>query len=217
MNKTYSKPLVIITTIVAIVVSVLAIALTPQEKLPTPVKINTKGQPTIGKSNAPVHIVAFEDLKCSNCKIYNNTYFPKIKKKYIDTGIAKYTVITLAFIQGSIPAGTAALCLYHQNKVFFFPFVEYVYKNQPSESKNWATIPNLLKFAKASVPKANLTKLSNCIFTDKYSKQLEDNLNLAAGIMKPVATPTLYVNGMIVKPLTMSRLEALVKAAQQKR
>lgn len=217
MVKSYSKPLVIITTIIAVVVSVLAVALTPQTQLPKPIKIDTKGQPTIGKKSAPVHIVAFEDLKCSNCKRYNNNYFKPIKKKYIDKGIVKYTVITLAFIPGSIPAGNAALCLYHQDKDYFFPFVTYLYEHQPPEGDNWATIPTLLKFAKASVPKANMKALSNCIFTDKYSKKLSDNLNMASTIMKPVATPTIFVNGMVVKPLTMKRLTALIKAAQKKR
>ena len=217
MEKSYSKPLVIVTIIMAILVSVLAVALTPQTKLPTPIAINATGQPTMGKANAPVHIVAFEDLKCSNCKRFNDTYFQTIKKEYIATGIAKYTMITLAFIPGSIPAGNAALCLYNQNKNYFFPFVQYVYDRQPPEEENWATIPTLLKFAKSSVPKANLTALSNCIFTDTHTQTLENNLNLAASIMNPVETPTVYVNGRIVQPLTMNQIKILVDAAQEGR
>lgn len=217
MAKSLIKPLVIITAIVAIVVSVLAVALSPRIKLPQAVNIPTNGQPTLGNKNAPVQIVAFEDLKCSNCMRYNNALFPKIKKKYIDTGIAKYTMIVVAFIPGSIPAANAALCLYHQNKSFYFPFVKYLYQHQPPEQNDWATIPTLLKFAKAAVPQANLSTLSNCIFASGHSNTIDTNFKLGMKIMNnQLATPTLYVNGMIVDPLTMKRVGQLITAAKQK-
>lgn len=216
MAKSYLKPVVIVTAIAAIIVSVLAVALTSQTKLPKPVRIATAGNPTFGNKNARVQLVAFEDLKCGNCKIYNNTLLPKIKKKYIDTGIAKYTMIVVAFIPGSIPAANAALCLYHQNKNFYFPFVKYLYQHQPPEQDNWATIPSLLKFAKTSVPQANLQKLSNCIFASEHTDTINANFKLGMKIMHgQLATPTLYVNGMIVQPLTMKRLDQLISAATQ--
>jgi len=210
------RPLIIITAIVAIVVSVLAVALTPQTKLPKPVNIPTTGQPILGSSSAPITIVAFEDLKCGNCKRYNNLLFPKIKKKYIDTGIAKYTMVIVAFIPGSIPAANAALCLYHQDKSFYYSFIKYLYANQPPEQDNWATIPTLLKFAKASTPKANLKALSNCIFASQHTDKISANFKLGMKIMNGrLATPTLYVNGMIVQPLTMKRIDQLIAAARQ--
>ena len=217
MSKAALKPLVLVTAIIAIIVSVLAVALTPQTKPPQSIAIDTSEKPTLGEPSAPIHIVAFEDLKCSDCKAYNNTLFPIIKKKYIDTGIAKYTMAVVAFIPGSIPAANAALCLYHQNDAFYFPFVEYVYQNQPPEDQNWATIPTLLKFAKASVPNANLQDLSNCIFTDTYSNTIQNNFKLGMKLMNnQLATPTLYVNGVIVRPLTMKHLDELITAARKK-
>ena len=216
MTRSYAKPLVIITAIVAIAASVVAVALTPSDKLPKAVKIDTTTHPVLGNPKAPVKIVIFEDLKCPVCKIYSNTVFPKIKQKYIDTGIANYSMVTLAFLPGSIPAGNAALCLFHQNKKYFFPFVEYVYKNQPPETQDWATIPNLLKYAKASVPQADSQKLSNCIFMNEHTPTLQANLKKAAKVMNnQVATPSLYINGRLVRPLTMKRVDTLVKAAQQ--
>lgn len=211
------KPAVIITAIIAIIVSVLTVALTPKIKFPKSVNITTKGQPTLGKQSAPIQLVAFEDLKCGNCKKYSLNLYPKIKKKYIDTGIAKYTMIIVAFIPGSIPAANAALCLYHQNKDFYFPFIEYLYQHQGLEQDDWATIPRLIKFATASVPEANLQKLSNCIFVSQYSKTIDANLTLGMKIMnKRLATPTLYVNGMIVQPLTIKRIDQLITAKQKR-
>ncbi len=213
MTKTLVKPLVLLTTAIAFVASVLTIALTPSSAKALP--IDTTGQPTLGNAQAPAHIVVFEDLKCPNCRELSVAIFPQIKKKYIDTGKAKYTLILLAFIPGSIPAGNAALCLRDQNEAYFFPFVEYLYRHQPSEEKDWATLPTLLKFAHSAAPNANLQKLSNCIFTNTHTATLKNNLNLAAKLMgNQVETPTVYVNGQMVRPLTMEKIETLIQAAQ---
>ena len=74
-----------------------------QAKQAPALQIDTTNQPTRGNPNAKVHIVVFEDLKCIACKNFNNTVLPQIKKQFIDTNIAKYTVINLAFIPGSMP------------------------------------------------------------------------------------------------------------------
>src|SRR3990167_9144393 len=103
MKKSFIKPLVIVTASIIIIVSLLAVAFTPNHNASKEFTISTAHQPTLGKAGAPVHIVAFEDLKCPNCRDFNLTILPVIKKKYIDTGKVKYTAVTLAFIPGSIP------------------------------------------------------------------------------------------------------------------
>ncbi|MBW5802432.1 DsbA family protein [Coxiella endosymbiont of Ornithodoros amblus] len=180
------------------------------------ITINTKGQPTLGNPAAPVHIVAFEDLKCPNCARFNVEVLPGIKKKYINTGIAKYTLITLAFLPGSPPAGNAALCLYKQSKNYFFPFVSYFYQHQPDEIQNLATTPRLLQFARNSVRQANMKQLSNCIVSSHYSDALQKNLKIAKKTMNPVAAPAVYVNGVNVEPLTQKRLEVLIKEVRSR-
>jgi len=214
MFNNKSKALVLGTLLIVIII-VLAgyfILHARNKAAPVPeVTINTKNQPTLGQPNAPVHLVVFEDLKCGNCKIFTNTIFPEIKKQYIDTGKAKYTLINLAFIPGSMPAGNAARCLYDQNKDFFFPYVDYVYANQPPEEEDWATVSKLLQFAQAATPKADLEKLSQCIVENRHYKVLQDNLKIAIDVMKgQVATPSLYINGKLVTPLTLVQIKKMM-------
>lgn len=215
MTQSHIKKLVLI--ILAIAIILIAAAIFYSNNHPhkhKPVFINTQGQPTMGYRNASVHIVVFEDLKCHNCARFDREIFPKLKKQYIDTRKAKYTVINLAFIPGSMPVANAARCLYKQNKAFFFRFVHTIYQHQPSESKNWATIPRLLQFANR-IPGVDQKKLSQCLIESPYVDFIQDNLKLASQIMGgQVATPTVYVNGRLVKPLTMKRLKALIDAAQ---
>lgn len=182
--------------------------------LPKPVVIDTNHQPTLGSATAKVHIVAFEDLKCSNCARFNNTLYPKIKKKYIDTGLAKYTMINLAFIPGSLPAANAARCVYMQNNQLFFPYVEYIYHHQPPENQNWATIPTLLDIANR-IKGINVDKLGECLVASPYDDLISNNLKQASKLMNgEVATPTVYINGILVSPLTMTQFKHVFDAAQ---
>jgi len=152
-------------------------------------------QPTIGRPQANLHIVAFEDLKCTGCKYFMNHVFPQIKSQLIDTGKAQYTVVTLAFISGSTPAGNAALCIAKQSTTDFFAFLKVVYANQPDERLDWATKPTLLDFAK-QVPGVNISKLTQCIDNHTYDTQLQDNLSIASIASKnQIQTPMIFVNG----------------------
>lgn len=212
MNKTI-KWLVVIVIILAVAGGITAFMLKPKAKIPDPIRINTKGQPMMGNPKAKLHIVAFEDLKCSNCKRYNNTLFPTIKKEYIDTGKANYTMVNLAFIPGSINAANAARCVYMQNKTLFFPYVKYIYQHQPPEEENWTTIPKLVQFA-SNIKGINTQQLSQCIFKSPYTSFIRNNLKMAEKIMKDgvVMTPTLYINGRIVRPLSIQRFNTIANA-----
>ncbi len=214
MSKLNVKSLMIAIIILVVVVVAAMFFIKPAMKLPKQVQINTKNQPTMGNPKAKIHIVVFEDLKCHNCMRYNIQIFPKLKEKYIDTGKAKYTLINVAFIPGSMPAANAARCLYKQNKKFFFPFVKYIYHHQPSESVNWATIPNLVSYA-SKIRGVNKKELSRCIYKSPYTHFINNNLKIGMGIMGgTVSTPTIYVNGYIVNPLNMDQMDAIIKAAK---
>lgn len=211
-NKSIKNAMLVIIALIIIAIIAL-IVLKPiyiKYHLPKPVAINTTNQPTIGNKNAKIHFVVFEDLKCSNCARFSNEIFPTIKKEYIDTGIAKYTMINLAFIPGSMPAANAARCVYAQNHALFFDYIEAIYKNQPPENSNWATVPKLMIIA-SHIKEINSDQLAQCLIQDPYNQFFQNNLKNAMIVMgKEVATPSLYINGIKVDPLTISHIKEIV-------
>ncbi len=214
MSKTGLRTTIIVVLLAAIAIAIGAVMLKPAAPLPPQKTINTANQPTLGNANAKVHIVAFEDLKCANCKLFNNNLLPKIKKKYVKTGVASYTMINLAFIDSSITAANAARCVYAQNKALFFPYVEYIYHHQPAEDTNWTTIPKLMEFA-SNIPGINNKKLSRCLVKGTYYGFINNNLKIARKIMgETISTPTIYIDGRKLSPMTMKQVDRLVKAAQ---
>ena len=43
----------------------------------------------VGNKDAKITIIAFESLTCSHCANFHKDVYPKLKKEYLDTGLAK--------------------------------------------------------------------------------------------------------------------------------
>jgi protein-disulfide isomerase len=207
-------------TLVSITLSILAIMFigllvfnkTHRVDLPPQKQINIEGQPIIGQGK--IIIVAFEDMKCANCKRFDEEIYPYIKTHYIDTAKARYVTIPLAFIPNSTPAGNAALCVYHQQPALFFSYVNYLYQHQPDEALDWATPDILTQFAQ-QVPGIDIQAFATCIKNNTFYTQLQQNLGIAGQVMgDTVQTPTLYINGYLVTPMTIEQIEKIANTQQ---
>lgn len=207
MNKTLVS--ITLTILIILLIGGLIFYKSQKLELPNPVYIDSTNQPKIG--NGKINIVVFEDMKCGNCKQYNQSIYPYIQSHYINTNKATYTLIPLAFIQHSMPAANAALCVYHQKENLFFSYVDYLYQHQPNEALDWATPETLIRFAQ-SIPGIDIEKLETCIKENTYYTQLEQNLNLAAKLMNgQVQTPSLYINGYAVNPMTIAQVAMIME------
>lgn len=188
-----------------------------QTELPPSVNINRKGFPTIGYEKAKVHLVVFEEPKCSNCKTFNEEIYPTLKKEFIDTNKVTYTVIPVSFLPGSMPAAISWLCVYYEDALYpnddlCFCYIDYTYQHQPDEHSDWATTEKLVEFAAAASPAINQNKLKKCVDMETYRVKIEQNTNYGKQIMGGViSTPTLYVNGIEVKELTTEGISKLIK------
>ena len=163
-------------------------------RVPMPVDFDTKGFPTIGDSKAKVEFIIFEDFRCTHCCYFSDEIYPQIKKAYVDTGLASYTIVPLAFMNKSKPIGNAALAVYRQNPNRFFDYAHELFKaciegKIPDEHE-------LYRMAK-KVGGINLVRLEECLESHCYYEELENNLHLAQRLMgKEFGTPTLYINGV---------------------
>jgi protein-disulfide isomerase len=163
-----SKILVIVTVIVLAVISVIGLQFKKHESLLVSTKMGITGNPTLGSPKANIDIVVFEEPKCPACKTFSDTIYPKIRKNFVATNKATYTLIPISFIKNSMPAAIALFCVYHQDKDFpnselFFKYVEHMYANQPSESEDWATPETLKKFATETSPVIKIDAFQDCL------------------------------------------------------
>ena len=89
--------------------------------LPHPIAINTAGHPTIG--TGPIEMVIFEDLCCTNCRVFTENIFPQITSQYVETGKARLTVVLISFGNHAKPLANAALAVYKIAPTRFLPFI----------------------------------------------------------------------------------------------
>ena len=193
---------------------------------PSLLKIDPSSQPTLGYPKAKVQVVAFLEPKCPDSKRYNNNVYPKFEEAFINTNKVRYTVIPVSFLPHSMPAAIALLCVYNQDPQYpngnlFFNYLNYIYRNQPPERENWATIETMQKFAAATSPAIQLDRLKDCIANEKYRVLIEKNTAYGNQLMKGhLSTPTIFVDGVAVEnkddTIDWDNLKKAVEQALQK-
>lgn len=210
------KSLVLVTALILVVIAGVAFC-TNAKELPPAIAVNTEGQPTIGYPKAKVHVIVFEEPKCSNCKEYNEKIYPIIKRDFIDTNKIRYTVVPVSFLPGSMPVATALLCAYkadpdYPNNDMFFKYLDYIFEHQPEEHSDWATPEKLVEFAEKTSPAIKTDKLKKCIEMETFRIQIEKNTAYGKEIMGGrISTPTIYVNGIKVTEITPDSISKLIK------
>jgi protein-disulfide isomerase len=167
-------------------------------------------QPTIGYPQAKVHVVVFEEPKCSDCKVYDLDVFPKIKQEFIDTNQIIYTVIPVSFLPNSSPGAMALLCVYNQDPGY--PNADLVIQLLDRLLQTeWTTLEEVVKIAEMTSPAIDLVKLRNCINQSAYEAQLASNLDLGKKLGDgKLSVPSLYVNGIRVKGEDYSSIKAAI-------
>src|SRR5215813_13611341 len=82
-------------------------------------KLNLDGFAMLGSKEAPVTIVEFTDYQCPFCQRFHVTTFPELKKKYVDTGKARFFSRDMPLIElhsNAMRAAQASRCAGEQNQ-----------------------------------------------------------------------------------------------------
>lgn len=88
----------------------------------------------LGKDDAKVTIVEYASMTCPHCAHFAATTFPDLKKKYIDTGKARYILREFPFD----PSAEAGFMLARCAKDNYFPMVDVLFAQQA----NWVGVSN---------------------------------------------------------------------------
>ena len=103
----------------------------PAQRMPKNMTVKGDAMYVLGKSDAPLTMVAFTDYQCPFCGRFEATTFPEIKKNFIDTGKMRLIVRDLP-LEGLHPyamkAAQAAHCAGDQGK--FWEMKDLLFKNQ---------------------------------------------------------------------------------------
>ena len=145
---------------------------------------------TSGNDNAKITIIAYESLTCSHCADFHKDVYPKIKRDYIDTGLAKIEFRHFPLDMAALNASKVAQCNQNQG----LEILESLYSNQQSWVKGSSIEEinqNLKKFLEKKGFKLNFEECINnkeiedFILNDRIEGAKNFNIN---------ATPTIIIN-----------------------
>jgi len=162
-------------------------------------RIDVKGRPTRGNSNAKVVAVNYDDFECPFCSRMHQTLFPDLLKEYGDRVVFIYKDFPLAEIHPwATHAAVNANCLAAQSQDAYWAFADYIHANQKevnSEKSHDLQFAALDRMATEQGQKHNLDvpKLQACIKT-----QQDDGVKASVHEGEALgveATPTLFING----------------------
>ena len=102
---------------------------------------------TVGNKDAKITIIAFESLTCSHCANFHKNVLPKLKKEFLDTGLAKIEFRHFPLDIAAFNASKVAQCKNDGNS----DILESLYANQQKWVKGSSiqeANKNLQKFLK---------------------------------------------------------------------
>ncbi|WP_095198655.1 DsbA family protein [Mesorhizobium carmichaelinearum] len=159
----------------------------------------------LGKDDAKVTIVEYASMTCPHCAHFAATTFPDLKRKYIDTGRARYILREFPFD----PSAEAGFMLARCAKDNYFPMVDVLFAQQA----NWVGVSNtkdaLLQISKL----AGFTQESfeACLTDQKLLDDVRSVQKRGANEFKVDSTPTFFINGKTYKgAMSIEEMSAII-------
>jgi len=159
----------------------------------------------LGKDDAKVTMVEYASMTCPHCAHFNDTTFPELKKKYIDTGKVRYILREFAWD----PSAEAGFMLARCSKDNYFAMVDVLFKQQA----NWVGVDNtkdaLLQISKL----AGFTQESfqACLTDQKLLDDVRASQKRGADEFKVDSTPTFFINGKTYKgAMSIEEMSAII-------
>ncbi len=146
----------------------------------------------MGNDKASVTIVEYASMTCPHCAHFQETTFPELKKRYIDTGKVRYIFREFPLDTLASAAFMLARCAGDKDQTKYFAMVDTLFRQQVQ----WVTakpVPPLLAIAK----QAGFTEKSfdDCLANQKLLDGIQSVRQRAIDAFKVHSTPTFFING----------------------
>ena len=171
-----------------------------------------------GTADAGTTVTYFGSWKCPYCAQFSTGFLSTLITDYVDTGKITLKFRNLTYINGkpflgadAPAAARAGLAVWNDDPESYWGYHEYVFRNQPPESKQWATADKLVSFARTAGV-ADPSVIRTAIQENRYEDSLRAT-SAAANEAGVRGTPTLLVDGTTVNPFEEDRTRRLIEDA----
>jgi protein-disulfide isomerase len=130
--------------------------------------------PSQGQAKAPMVLIAFEDLKCSDCALFSKTVLPQLTDKYVKTGQLRLVFEFVASgANGAPKAAVASLCAADQNK--FWDYTSSLFDHQ----SEWRDGDSAAFTGYATSLGLDKAKFAQCLAAAPGQSTVDDGASLA--------------------------------------
>jgi protein-disulfide isomerase len=143
----------------------------------------------LGSDKAPVTVIEYASMTCPHCAHFEETTFPELKKRYIDTGKVRYTLRSFPLDALAAAGFIVARCAGDDK---YMPMVEALFAKQA----DWIVkepIPPMKQIAK----QFGLTEdaFDKCLSNQQALDDIQAVRDRAVAKLGVNSTPTFFVNG----------------------
>jgi len=159
-----------------------------------------------GNSDAQVTIVEYASFTCPYCATFHKEIFPQLKEQYIDTGKVKFIYREVYFDAPGLWGGLLARCVSPKK---YFGVVDLLYKKQ-SKWASGSTEKEILNelFSIGRQIGMEDEQINKCMQNKEKSLKMIDAYLENSKIDKISSTPSLVINGKLLKPNNFDDLAA---------
>jgi len=152
------------------------------------------GDMVLGSDNAPVTVIEYASMTCPHCAHFSETTFPELKKRYIDTGKARYIFREFPFDKLAAAAFMLARCASKDGgSEKYMAVIETLFAKQNEWVVQDDAAPRLLNIAKQLGFSDESFKA--CLTNQQVLNGIEQVRNRGVEKLGVNSTPTFFVNG----------------------
>jgi protein-disulfide isomerase len=150
------------------------------------------GDMVLGKSDAPVTIIEYASMTCPHCAHFAATTMPELKKRYIDTGKARYVLREFPLDPLAAAGFMLARCAAKGDPQKYYAMIDTLFHQQDQ----WVVqkpIPALQAIGKQAG--LNEKDFNACLANQSMLDKIEQTRKTATDKLGVNSTPTFFVNG----------------------
>lgn len=219
-NQNKSRPLIITVMVIGaflIVIALILPNLKPASEVVIPEQLNrpTADGLILGDTNAPAKIEVFEDFQCPACVQFTENIEPQVLSELVETGKAYYVFHNYPFLDKNSPAqeshaaANASLCANEQGK--FWEYHDVLFANWNGENGGNFSAERLINFS--TVIDLDTDDFAACVNESRHADAVQASFELGA-LMGVSGTPTIFVNGVQIKPGFIPSFEDIAAAVE---
>jgi protein-disulfide isomerase len=146
-----------------------------------------------GSPGARIEIVEYTALDCLDCARFEKDVFRQLVSRYVDTGLAKFTLRNFASNDAAREAAAIARCVRQDD---YFAFIDLLFRRRYLWTANDAPHHGLLRLA--GLAGLSPDKAEACLADSEIMRNINSTTEQARNLYGMATVPILVINGQVL-------------------